>query len=121
MKNILAFLIGGILLAASGVAAQPEPTLSKKEVRELTAKASTPDDHHRLAQYYERKAKEYDAEAKEHADMARIYRANPSASEIKRPGSVGTVAHCERLSHSLTSAAAEARGLAVVHEQLATK
>jgi len=58
-------------------------------------------------------------EAKEHADMARNYRANPTASKTKRPGASDTASHCETLSQDLAKAARDARALAADHEAMA--
>ena|SRR5215471_13572511 len=43
------------------------------------------------------------AEADAHLAMAMAYRRSPNASESKRPGSVGTAAHCERRARELTA------------------
>ena len=120
MKRIVAVLIGALLLmSVSGVAAESAKPLSKKQVKELLSRASTPADHRRLAGHYEAKAKEYEAESAEHAEMAKMYRARPTASETKRPGAADTAAHCEALAESLTKAAKEARAMAAAHEEMA--
>jgi hypothetical protein len=121
VKRVLAVFIGTILLAMTAAVAADSRLLSKKEVKELVAKASTPQDHRKLAGHYEAKAKEYEAEAAEHAEMAKVFRARPTASESKRPGAADTAAHCESMAKSLVEAAKEARAMAVMHEELTKK
>lgn len=121
MKSALAVLVTGTVLAFSGFGAQPAAGLTQKEARQLTLSAKTPQDHVKLAQYYRLEADKLDAESKEHAAMARNYRANPSASETKRPGASDTATHCERLSQDLAKAAGDARVLAADQEALAQK
>jgi len=70
---------------------------------------------------YTAKAKQYEAEAAEHADMAKAFRARPTPSETKRPGGADTAAHCESMADSLAKAAKEARAMASMHEELAKK
>lgn len=121
MKRLLAVLVGLLLFVTSGVAAERPREISKKELKELLAKANTPQEHLRLARHFEAKAKKYEAESTEHADMAKMYRAQPTASEMKRPMSPDTAAHCEFLAESLGKAAKEAQALAVAHEEMAKK
>ena len=119
MKNLLTVLVSGIVLSVAGLAAEPAKPLTNKEAKQLTLTASTPADHLRLAKHFELQAARLEAEAKEHAEMARDYRANPTASETKRPGMADTAAHCERLSQDLATAAKDARALAADHEAMA--
>jgi hypothetical protein len=121
MKNAIAVFVAGTVLAISGFGAQATAGLTKKEARQLTMSAKTPQDHLELAQYFRLEADKLDAEAKEHAAMALNYRANPTASETKRPGASDTAAHCERLSRDLAKTAGDARALAADHEALARK
>lgn len=119
MKYVLAALIGVISYAVSGAAAEPARELTNKEVKELLKKASTPQDHLRLAAHFAAKAKKYQAESAEHADMAKMYRVQPTVSEVKRPMAPDTAAHCEFISESLAKAAKEARAMADAHEKMA--
>jgi hypothetical protein len=118
MKRIVAVFVTGLVLSLGGFAAE-QKTLSKKEVRELIAKANTPAEHQRLADYYTTEAKRLEAEAEDHADMAKAYRANPHVSETKRPGATDTIGHCDSLSESLKKAAADAKALAATHAEMA--
>ena len=119
MRNVIAVIITGTVLTISGFAAQANGTLTNKEVMQLTASAKTPEEHMRLARHFQAKADKLEAEAKEHADMARNYRANPTASKTKRPGASDTASHCETLSQDLAKAARDARALAADHEAMA--
>jgi hypothetical protein len=58
--------------------------MSKAEVKELIAKASTSEDHHRLAVYFNQKAEMMDAEAVEHDELAREYANNPGVAAMKQ-------------------------------------
>ena len=52
--------------------------LSKQEVKTLIGSASTVQDHQRLANHFDAKADELEAESKEHQELAAKYRANPT-------------------------------------------
>jgi hypothetical protein len=121
MKQLLAVLFGVSVLVSTAVAVERPRELSKKELTALLEKATTPQDHARLAGHYEAKAKKYEAEAAEHADMAKMYRARPTASESKRPMAPDTAAHCDYIAESLSKAAKEAHLLATSHEQMTKK
>jgi ATP-dependent helicase YprA (DUF1998 family) len=121
MKTLFAFVLMSALFTTVGLPAESARTLSKKEVKELIAKAATPAEHNKLAQYYRQKAENLEAEADEHADLAKAYHAQPNVSEVKRPMSPDTAEHCEYLAESLRKAAAEARALAAAHAQMAKK
>jgi hypothetical protein len=120
MKRIMAAVIAALLVAAVAVAADSD-AIKKKQLKDLLVNASTPQDHRKLAAHYETKAKQYEAEAAEHAEMATTFRAHPTPSETKRPGSADTAAHCESMAENLGKAAKEARAMASMHEELAKK
>jgi hypothetical protein len=117
----LAALFGIVLFMTSGMAAERPGELSKSELKALLAKASTPQEHLRLARHFEAKAKQYEAESLEHAEMAKLYRARPTTSETKRPMAPDTAAHCDLVSENLSKAASEARALAQAHSAMAKK
>src|ERR1035437_3090031 len=52
--------------------------LGKRQLNTLIATAKTPGEHQRIAQYYQAKAQDYLAQAKEHEQMVAAYKANPS-------------------------------------------
>ena len=90
--------------------------LSKSEVKALIATAETKAEHERIAQYFDGEAAKYEAEAKEHADLAVVYgKSTPSA---KIPGPSQTFNHCDSLSKSLQKAADDARALAAEHRKM---
>lgn len=124
MKNTLQRVArhGGFLLLialVAGLAFAAEPTMSKAEVRELITKASTPEDHHRLAAYFTQKAENMEAEAVEHDELAKQYAKNPGIHEMKHPMSGNTAAHCRYFAQAARKAAAEDRALAAAHESMA--
>jgi hypothetical protein len=80
--------------------------------------AKTGDDHRRLADYFESKAKAYEAEAAEHGRLAGMYRGGlGSAGRYERGASMA--AHCRQLQTQFSNAAGEARALARAHRDLA--
>jgi len=68
--SVLLSITLGLAMACS--AAAPAKPLSKKEAHALIAKASTPADHNRLAEYYRVQADKLDADARDHAEMANM-------------------------------------------------
>lgn len=109
-----------LVTIAAGLAFAAEPSMSKAEVKELIGKASTPEDHHRLAQYFTQKADNMEAEAVEHAELAQEYTKHANGlHEMKHPMSGGTAAHCKYFVTAARKAAAEDRALATAHENMA--
>lgn len=96
-------------------AAQPK-RLTSKEAKTLVLTAKTPADHMRLAGYFKAEADRFEAEAKEHEEMAEAYRNNPLPKNLQGPG---TISHCEILVKSGREMAKAARELAAAHEQMA--
>src|SRR5215470_5010042 len=92
--------------------------LSSKEIQDLIAHAETKADHERIAQYFDSEARKYEAQAKQHADLAQTYRkAGPPSA--KYPGGMQTFNHCDSLSKTLADAAKGARQLAADHREMA--
>jgi len=121
MKNVLVVLVGLLLFVPAAAANDASKELSKKELKTLLETASTPQDHMRLASYYEAKAVKYEADAAEHIDLAKMYRAHPTVSEYKHPMAPETAAHCDYVAEQLKKAATEARNLSVEHRKMAAK
>ena len=90
---------------------------SKSELRSLIATATTPEQHMRLAQYYEAKAQRYFAESNEHQKMAEQFRKNPVMNNDKRV--FGTVNHCEYYAQSFKQQAVKMQDLAHMQEEMA--
>jgi hypothetical protein len=114
----LAFVMTVTALAQmpSAQASKPEH-LSKHQLNTLIATAKTPAEHLRIAQYYQAKAQEYLAEAKEHEEMLAAYKANPTLSTDKNRAS--TIGHCEYFVQTFKDLAAKSQELAQLHEQMA--
>lgn len=115
-------LVGGALtLPLSGNAQTAGKTLSKKQLSELVATAKTAADHRKLAEHYRAAAAKHEAEAKEHVELAAKYRANPTASETKRPGAPDTASHCMTFAEHCRKQAAIMNEMAAMHEEMAKK
>ena len=118
IRNGLSVLLVVLGTGLAG-AAEPTPGLSKSEVKELIGKASTPEDHSRLAAYFTQKADSLDAEAVEHEELGKEYARNPGIHAMKHPLSGTTEAHCRYFAQAARKAAAEDRALASAHESMA--
>jgi hypothetical protein len=103
------------------VSAAKDKAFTKVEVKSLIANAETKADHERIAQYFDAEAARYDAEAKDHGDLAPFYQKNPDPALSKHPGSPRACEHCDSISKSLMDAAKEARELAADHRGMATE
>ncbi len=113
-------LIGGVTLLSQGASAQSSgQTLSKKQLADLVATAKTAADHRKLAAHYLAAAAKHDAEAQEHRELAAKYKANPTASESKRPNAPDTASHCLLFAEHCKKAAQMMRDLAAMHEEMA--
>ena len=97
---------------------QPKPEhLKKQQLNTLIATAKTPAEHERIAQYYQAKALDYSAQAKEHEAMIAAYKANTSLSNEKNRAS--TISHCEYFVTTFKALAVNSQELAAMHEQMA--
>ena len=109
----LLFMAGlGLMLAIalSGCAKSEKPTSTKADLKYLVAHAKTANDHQRVAAYWRAEAERYEADAKQHEELAASY---------KSSGSFESNDHCEVLVLANRNAVAQARTLAASHEQLA--
>ena len=111
----LAFLV---FLAAGYTAAEGRSSLSKKEVKALIASAKTKEDHLKLADYYKAEAVRLEAEAKDHDEMAEMYRKNPTPMSVKHPEAIGE-GHCKEIARRFRESATKAQELATMHEEMA--
>lgn len=125
MRRRMLVMFGPYALATAGagigLAIERKGELSKKELNALLAKMSTTQDHLRLAAHFHAVAKRYEAESAEHAEMAKMYRAKPTGSEMKHPMAADTAGHCDYLAESLGKAAKEAHLMGIAHEAMAKK
>ena len=99
----------------AGAAAENGKVLSQKELKGLISNAETKAEHERIAQHFDAEAAKYEAEAKEHGELAPFYKEHTPSQPTKFPGSMQSFQHCDSLSKSLSQAAADARALAAEH------
>ena len=120
-RTIVSFAFAAVLAFTSFAAmAQTQPKvekLSKEQLNTLISTAKTPAEHRRIAQYYEAKALDYQAQAKEHEQMVAAYKANSSLSTDKNKAE--TLGHCEWFVTTFKALAENSQQLAALHEQMA--
>ena len=110
------FGVGGLSLA---VAVEPtQPALTKKELKAAIPNAKTPQDHQRIAAYYQKETDRMLAEAKEHDELAALYGKSPNPLAIK----IGRSAeHCKYFAKAARKAAQASQELAKMHEEMANQ
>jgi hypothetical protein len=97
---------------------RPKPEhLSKQQINPLIATTKTPAEHERIAQYYQAKALDYLAQAKEHEAMVAAYKANSSPPNDKNQAS--TISHCEYFVTTFKALADNSEEPATLHERMA--
>ena len=99
-------------------AAETSPSLTKKELKALSATASTPADHHRLAEYYRNKAQQLTAKAQEFSAEADRFATQPATVESKQGISCNCPSHYRYWSKQYAQEARESEMLAARHDQL---
>ncbi len=115
-------VLAGPLMLAQVASGQPSgKALSKKQLADLVATAKSAADHQKLAEHYRAAAAKHEEEAKEHTALAAKYKANPNASEVKRPGDPDTAAHCLTYAEHCRKAAKSMSEMAAMHEEMAKK
>jgi len=112
----LTFAVAGLVSVPAGA---KDARLTKAELKSLISNAETKADHERIAQYFDAEAARYEAESKEHVELAQLYQRNTSATPTKYPGGAQSFQHCDSLSKSLQTAAQDARQLAAEHRGMA--
>ena len=114
---VIAVAVGMLTAMGSVPASAVDKPLTKSEVKNLIAHAETKADHQRIAKYFDAEAVKYEAEAKDHGDLAQVYRkaGTPSAKQANQ-----TFNHCDSFAKSLGQAAENARQLAADHRAMAT-
>jgi hypothetical protein len=110
--------IAVLAVGVSVPAGAKDKPLTQSDLKSLVAKAESKADHERIAQHFDAEADRYDAEAKEHADLAAFYQKN-TPSGTKYPGGMKTFQHCDSVSKLLTQAAQDSRALASEHREMA--
>ena len=119
IKTMGIALVFALTAVASISAAANDKPLTKAEVKNLIANAELKADHERLAKHFEAEAVRYEAEAKDHNELAGFYQKSPDPALSKHPTSPHAFEHCDALSKSLLTAAKEARELAGEHRAMA--
>ena len=113
----LAFVMTVVAFGQTTSSQQTKPEhLSKRQLNSLIATAKTPAEHQRIAQYYQAKAQDYLAQAKEHEQMVAAYKANPS---LTAKSQASTINHCEYFVQTFKDLAAKSQELAQLHDQMA--
>ena len=114
-KKLMTMLLASILIAAVGYPVrgqQKQKPLSTKQAMALVTSATTPEDHERLAEYFNLKAAKLEAEAKEHMDLSNAYHKG------KAPN-MQNIQVCEDAAAAETKAAQADRSLAESHRKMA--
>lgn len=97
--------------------------ISKKQVTALIASAKTPDDHLKLAAYFNKEAGLMDEDARDHEHLAQVYRRTSHTTGGGKQSGAGSIfrtgEHCDSDAKSLRDAAKSLRELASEHEQMA--
>ena len=119
VKTVACAVVFALAAVVSVSAATTDKPLTKAEVKNLVVNAETKADHERLANHFEAEAVRYEAEAKDHNELAGFYQKSPDPALSKHPTSPRAFEHCDALSKSLLTAAKEARQLAGEHRGMA--
>ncbi len=122
MKRFVGILTVGLavvlfVVVQTSISQEKAEKLSKQQLLSLISTAKTPAEHLRISKYYQEKAQDYLAQAKEHEQMLAAYKANSSLSNEKNRAS--TIGHCEYFVQTFKDLAAKSQELAQLHEQMA--
>jgi hypothetical protein len=127
LMNTKAIRIAGFAIAIGLVTAivsipagaSDDHSIKASELKNRVENAETAADHERIAKYFDAEAARYEAESKNHGELAPFYQRNPDPALSKHPGSPRSFEHCDSLTKSLHEAAEGARLLAADHRQMA--
>ena len=114
MKQVTVMAAMIMFTAALGapISAQKEKPLTKSQAMALLTSAEKPEDHERLAQYFNLKAAKLETEAKEHKEWSNAYHKG------KVPN-MQNASWCDEAAADETKAAQENRSLAESHHKMA--
>ena len=121
MKRVITtvtLMVSAMLFGVVSQLTAVEVYLSKKQVKELAVTARTPEDHMKLAAYYNQEAAALEAEANEHEALAANYRGLPATTGSKAMMGGKTAEHCAYFAKSVREAAKADRGIAAEHEDM---
>lgn len=116
--SLTALLLIPAAAALKQAIAQTAARLTKKELHDLLMSAKTKADHQRIADHYRAEVERLKEEAKEHEEMAAMYRQHPPLLAAKHPWAVGEK-HCRGIAQRLRQAAEKTNDLAGMHEAMA--
>jgi hypothetical protein len=120
LVGTLSALILALAIPLVGAAQNKAPrSWTTKDLKQAIATAKTAADHKNIALYYTNDAERLEAPAKEHVELAELYRKSPNLHEQKHPMSADTAAHCEWLAARYREMAQKDRDLAKLHEEMA--
>lgn len=119
IKTVVFAVVLALAAVVSVSAGANNKLLTKAELKNLIVNGETKADHERVAQYFDAEAVRYEAEAKDHNELAGFYQKSPDPALSKHPTSPRAFEHCDSLSKSLQKSAAEARQLAAEHRLMA--
>ena len=122
MKSRLRILsLAVVAFTSASIASPSEPGqadhFTKQQLKFLTATASTPEDHRKLAVYYEQEVERETTEAQKAEQELRAEQANPARRSTKQPNGRLDYFKYEVTHHR--KAAEKAQALAAVHEEKA--
>ena len=123
MRRILTVVaLAAVLVAAIARigSAQAGGRLSKQDLHSLMIAAKTKEDHLKLAAHYRTEAERLQTDAKEHEEMAEMYKKNPHPLTSKNPVAVGE-GHCRYVAQRYRQAAAKMQALVALHDDMAKK
>lgn len=115
LKKTLAGLAVSACLAAAATSLTPIVLAAAEPEMHMPQTAA---EHAAEAARYEQEARELEAKAEHHAQMAKRYRARYSAGTKGAEGIRSLIRHCERLAKSYREAASEARAMAQTHRHM---
>ncbi|MAT38729.1 MAG: hypothetical protein CL946_03915 [Ectothiorhodospiraceae bacterium] len=110
--NFLTAIVIMSLLAFFMVRGIPTVGAESDDITTLIQTANTPEDHMKIAEYYNKQAEHMDQMAKMHESMGEAY------SKRSKPMS-GMANHCAKLSKDSKESAAQYEAMAQEHQQMA--
>ncbi len=113
MKKALSLVVTLMvpLLFFSFMQGIPAKAHTEEEITALIENASTPEDHMKLAEYYEKRAMKTEGQVRFHEAMEKAYRKRTKATNMPK--------HCAALSAKYKEATAEYRAMAAEHRNMA--
>jgi hypothetical protein len=119
MKLALLFFLTAsfFFLGPQAAKTSSKASLTTKELKQLIATAKSPEDHRRIAAYYQGEARKLDAKKEEHTEMGAEYDKNPQ----RYPSKLALGQHCRNLAGYYGLAEQKALELAGMHEEIAKR